>query len=247
MPRFVATLFCLAAALACRPYETRVAAWAPGLDTLPAPLAHLPVVFLPYDRDSILGAMESVAPPRPGGHELDSLLTLTRAPLATYTRLVWRTDSARHALAELRTELDTIPRSADAYRQRFATFAGLSDSVSAWGRRAAALQASLGTTDGRTADALERLRASLARWEDSTYRGYAAVTESLAAKRGLRPIRDTTDATGKLVVTLPQGRWWLYARAPDVNDPNGEWYWNIEVRSSIVRLDRTNALHRVHP
>jgi hypothetical protein len=247
VPRFVATLFCLCAALACRPYETRVAVWAPGLDSLPSPLAHLPVIFLPYDRDSVLRALERGAPPRPGGRELDSLLALTRAPLAAYARLLWRTDSARRAVAGLRAELDTIPRNADGYRTRYAAFAALSDSIPAWEHRSAALQASLGSTDRRTAGALERLRERIATWEDSTYRGYAAAAASLEAQRHQRAIPDTTDATGQLAVALPRGRWWLYARAPDVNDPNGEWYWNVEVRGTSVRLDRSNALHRLHP
>lgn len=234
-------------ALACRPYPTRVSAWAPGLDSLPSPLAHLPVVFLPYDRDSVLHALEAGAPPRPGGKELDSLLALTRAPLAAYTRLAWRIDSAKKAQARLRQELDSIPRNAAAYRSRYTEFAALSDSGPVWQARAAALQVSLHRTDRRTAGALQRLRERIRRWEDSTYRGYAAATDSLVRSSGRRPVPDTTDATGHLTADLPPGRWWLYARAPDVNDPHGEWYWNVEVRSSIVRLDRTNATHRLHP
>lgn len=234
-------------ALACHPYETRVSVWAPGPDSLPSPVARLPVVFLPYDRDSILAAMEAAGTPRPSERTLDSLLAQTRAPLLAYTRLVWLADSARTALAGLRALLDTTPRNSESYRERFTEFAKLSDSVPAWDARAAARQRALGQTDRRLADAIARARNRIERWEDSTYRGYAGATDSIVTRTGRRPIRDTTDATGNLAAALPSGTWWLYVRAPDVNDPDGEWVWNVRVRGTLLRLDRTNAIHRIRP
>ena len=239
-------LVCLAA-LACRPYGTRVSVWAPGPDSLPSPVARLPVVFLPYDRDSILRALEAAGTPRPSEATLDSLLAQTRAPLLAYTHLVWLADSARAAMTTLRATLDTTPRNSDRYRELYTEFASLSDSAPTWDTRAAARQRTLGRTDRRLADAIARARARIERWEDSTYRGYAAATDSIVARTGRRPIRDTTDATGNLVAALPSGRWWLYVRAPDVNDPDGEWYWNAPVRGTALRLDRTNAIHRIRP
>ena len=32
-------------------------------------------------------------------------------------------------------------------------------------------------------------------------------------------------------LTLVPGRWWIYARSWDANDPNAEWYWNVPVDS----------------
>lgn len=233
--------------LACRPYETRASVRIPGPDGMPSPVAHLPVVFLPYDRDSVLAALAATAAtpsPEPG---LDSLLAASRPPLAAYTRAAWSLDSAHRALDSLRSALDTTPRNAEAYRQGYAAFVAGTARIATFESAARDAQAALARSDARLADLVARQRARVRAWEDSTYRRYPEITAALERASGLAPVADTTDAVGDLVVTLPRGTWWLYARAPDVADPYAEWYWNVRVRGTLLRLDRTNAVHRPRP
>ncbi len=87
-------------------------------------------------------------------------------------------------------------------------------------------------------------RAAVRRWEDSTYRGYDSIVENLARARGREPVTDTTGATGWAHLTLPAGRWWIYARAWDTSDPNAEWYWNLPVQEDTVLLSSRTGRRR---
>lgn len=243
MPRF--SLLLLAVAVGCRPYETHLSVKAPGPDSLPSPVAHLPVVFLPYDRDSILRGLERGASPRPHQGELDSVAARERAPVAAYVRATWRADSARRALTELRATLDTTPRNAPAYRDGYARFAALVDSLPRLDQAVTTARALMGRSEASLARRLAVLRADIQRWEDSTYRSYPEITKQLARQLGRDPVRGVTDDVGRVAVALPRGSWWVYARSPDANDPEGEWYWNVRVRGTQVQLDRANAIHRI--
>jgi hypothetical protein len=90
----------------------------------------------------------------------------------------------------------------------------------------------------------ESLRSDVRQWEDSTYRGYDSIVENLTKARGLEAQTDTTDATGWARLSLPRGRWWIYAHAWNTNDPNAEWYWNIPVTSDTVLLSSRTARRR---
>ena len=245
MPRFL--LLALLLAPACHPYETRVSVWAPGVDSLPSPVAHLPVVFLPYDRDSILRTLEAKASPRPLQRELDTLVALERAPLAGYLHASWRADSAHRLMAAMRTVMDSAPRNSAAYEDAYLRFSALADSIPRLDRAKTDAGARLGRSDPRVTARLAAVRAAIHRWEDSTYRDYGPTTTAIARTLGRAPISATTDDVGTAAAALRTGAWWVYARAPDVNDPEREWYWNARVRGSLVRLDRTNATHRIRP
>ncbi|MGB7213305.1 MAG: hypothetical protein WBC97_11850 [Gemmatimonadales bacterium] len=245
MPRF--PLLALLLTLACRPYETRISVWAPGLDSLPSPVAHLPVVVLPYDRDSILGALEARATPRPLQKELDSLVDRARAPLLAYMQASWHADSARRSLAAARAVMDSTPRNSDAYQTAYLRFSTLADSLPRLDRALADAGSRLGRSDPSVTARLAQVRAAIHQWEDSTYRDYGTSTSAITRTLGLTPVSATTDDVGSIEVALRSGRWWAYARAPDVNDPEREWYWNVRIRGTLIRLDRTNATHRIRP
>jgi hypothetical protein len=75
---------------ACEPRTVTVKAALPGFDGVEAPVANLPIVILPYDRDSILRTLEAAAPEkRPHTQELDSLFALWREPFGRYARTSW--------------------------------------------------------------------------------------------------------------------------------------------------------------
>ncbi|MGH7590796.1 MAG: hypothetical protein ACREL2_05110, partial [Gemmatimonadales bacterium] len=163
MPRF--PLLALLLTLACRPYETRISVWAPGLDSLPSPVAHLPVVVLPYDRDSILGVLAARATPRPRQRELDSLVTLARAPLLAYLQASWRADSAHRLLAAARAVMDSTPRNSDTYQAAYARFSVAADSLPRLDRAVATAGARLERSDPRVTARLAEVRAAIHNWE----------------------------------------------------------------------------------
>jgi hypothetical protein len=78
-------------------------------------------------------------------------------------------------------------------------------------------------------------------WEDSTYEGYDSIVRGLTRRAGNEPVTDTTGADGWAKLTLAPGRWWIYARSWDANDPNSEWYWNVPVDSDTLLLSSRTA------
>ncbi len=90
----------------------------------------------------------------------------------------------------------------------------------------------------------ETLRTRVRQWEDSTYRAWDSIIQSLTTARGREAATDTTGATGWAEFTLRPGKWWLYARAWDTSDPNGEWYWNVPVKEDTVLLSSRTAERR---
>jgi hypothetical protein len=54
---------------------------------------------------------------------------------------------------------------------------------------------------------------------------------------------DTTDARGRATLRLSARPWWIYARSPDPQDPNAEWYWNLPAVGDTLRLDAATGRH----
>lgn len=207
-----------------------------------APLAHLRLVALPYDRDSLLRVLEARSP-RPVAltRPMDSLFQLFRGPFTAYAAAAYRIEALERALAEHQRRLDSLPRSSPAYDSLYRAFAAGSDSLTALSRRRDEAQRTLAEYRARVAPRLDLLRQRMSQWEDTTYRSYDSLTKLLGTGIGREPIADSTDATGRLTLRLPPGDWWIYARSWDSWDPNSEWYWNLPVRGKRLTLDRASG------
>jgi hypothetical protein len=140
--------------------------------------------------------------------------------------------------------LDSLQRNAPEYRALYARFGGVSDSLAKIERNTEQARATLDRARTEFVSRSESLRTAVRQWEDSTYRGYDGIVESLAKSRGREPVTDTTDATGWAHFSLPPGRWWLYARAWDTSDPNAEWYWNAPADGDTVLLSSRTGRRR---
>jgi hypothetical protein len=197
----------LAAAGGCktsRPLAVRVSI--PGPDSVETPVTGVGVVALPYDRDSVLRALEGRArTPRPPTAPIESLYAAFRGPFLAYSAAAVR-------LARLRDSAGG-PVSADSLRQA---------QIEAE-RTRAALDRARQLFAGRG----DTLRLRMRQWEDSTYQGYDSIVQGLARQSGREPVTDTTGADGWASLTVSPGRWWIYARSWDATDPNAEWYWNV--------------------
>lgn len=246
LPVLAASLVALAGLTACeRPREVAVRVSIPGPDSAETPVTGVGLIALPYDRDSVLAALEAkAARPRPDTTALDSLFRAFRAPFLAYTAAIQRTERLRDSLETLRAALDSMPRNSPEYRERYDAFSRLDDSLTA---ARAATERARRELDRARAEFAERgdpLRERIRQWEDSTYRGYDSITRSLAARRRQDPLTDTTGADGWANFTLPSGDWWIYGRSWDATDPNAEWYWNLPVTDDTILLSSRTGRQR---
>ncbi len=246
LPVLAASLVALAGLTACeRPREVAVRVSIPDPDSVETPVTGVGLVALPYDRDSVLSALEAkAATPRPDTTALDSLFRAFRGPFMSYTAAVQRSDRLRDTLELLRTRLDSMPRDTPEYRTRYAEFSRLDDSLTMARTAVERARRELDRARSDFAERGEPLRARIRQWEDSTYRGYDSLTRALAARRRQDPRTDTTGADGWARFTLPPGAWWIYGRSWDANDPNAEWYWNVPVTEDTMLLSSRTGRQR---
>lgn len=209
------------------------------------PAAGVGVVALPYDRDSVLASLEARASSqRPDTAALDSLFARFRGPFTTYTAISYAEGELRDSLRRLRGRLDSVPRQSPDYAALSAGHARLSVSLLRTERRARQARVALDRARLDFVSRSESLRSAVRHWEDSTYRGYESIVESLAKARRREPVTDTTDATGWAHFTLAPGNWWIHARAWDTSDPNSQWYWNTPADSDTILLSSRSGQQR---
>lgn len=220
-----------------------VRASVPDLDGGESPVRDLALVALPYDRDSVLTALEAAAAtPRPHTRALDSLFRIWREPFARYARASHRVARFRDSLAGLTRRLDSLPRNAPAYQTLYHQFAELTDSLAAARRRGEPARQELDRLRGKVLPRIDSLRRDVTAWENSTFRDYESSVKTLAGTRELWA--DTTGADGRVSLRLPAGRWWIYAWAWDEGDPYSQWYWNVPVAGDSVVLDARTGKRR---
>jgi hypothetical protein len=231
---------------ACDPSEhIAVRVSIPDPTSVETPAAGVGVVALPYDRDSVLASFEARAgTSRPHTAALDSLFARFRGPFTAYTAIRFAENDLRDSLLLLQRALDSVSSSSPEHAALLARHGALSDSLAGIGARSRRARAELERARAEFVNRSESLRNAVRQWEDSTYRGWDAVVESLARASRREPVTDTTDATGWAHFTLKPGDWWLYARGWDTSDPNAEWYWNIPVRGDTILLSSRNGERR---
>lgn len=212
-----------------------------------SPAAGVGVVALPYDRDSVLASLEARAgTPRPHTAALDSLFRRFRGPFTAYTALTLAEHDLRDSLLQLQRRLDSVTAGSPEHAALSARQRSLSDSLDRLTTQIQRARTELGRARAQFVSRSDSLRRAIRQWEDSTYRGWDGIVESLARASRREPVTDTTDATGWAQFTLSPGDWWLYARGWDTSDPNAEWYWNIPVPSDTdtVLLSSRNGQRR---
>lgn len=237
---------CVAGVAACEhPRTVAVRVSIPGPDSVETPVTGIGLVALPYDRDSVLAALERTArTPRPDTTELQRLFREFRGPFTAYTGSAFAAGQLRDSLERLKSRLDSMPRGSDEYRERYAEFGRLTDSLTALQRRTEKRRAELDRARAAFVTRSESLRAAIRHWEDSTYVGYDSITDAIAAQRHREAVTDTTGADGWVHFTLSEGPWWIYGRSWDATDPNAEWYWNVPVTADTILLSSRTGRQR---
>jgi hypothetical protein len=197
----------------------------PDLEGTESPASGVPVVAVPYNRDSVIAALEAARPtPRPHTDTLDALFARFRGPFIEHFQ-------AGQALAAVR----------DSVERGLAT----QDDLTAATRRTEETRAALEAARAALATG-DSLRADVRSWENSTYAAFDSVVKALSEQARRKPVVDTTDATGLAELRLPasDSDWWLTARSWDVTDPNSSWTWSVRVDGDSVELNGRNGRRR---
>lgn len=216
-----------------------------GPDSLETPVSELAIIALPYNRDSIIQALESAAAgPRPHVAELDSLFAIFREPFVSYSAASMAERQLEDTLAALGAVLDTLPRNREEYRALYTRYTALHDSLPGVTARREELRERLGQVRSRVNPRIDSLRREVVQWENTTFASYEQETEAAARRSGKTPSQQITDATGWATFQLEGEDWWIYARAWDATDPNAQWYWNVPVTGDTVRLSSENGERR---
>jgi hypothetical protein len=148
----------------------------------------------------------------------------------------------RDSMTTLKAAMDTLPREDEGYRLRFQLFAQLSDSLERSEARRDRAATALRQARSTFVPLSDSLRREVRTWEETTFRSYDSIVTDLAEETGRTGMIDTTDSAGHSTMTVGRGAWWAYARAWNVEDPNSEWYWNVQLKGDTVRLDRRNGI-----
>jgi len=227
------------------PRDVAVRVLIPGADSALAPAVDLPIVALPYNRDSVLASLEARAGrPRPHTAALDDLFAQYREPFAAYAVAAARGQAFHDTLTAIRATLDTIARSAPEYQDLYRRFTLVTDSAAEADRASQAASDRLARARQELSGPIESLRAEVRAWEDSIYSGYDTLVQNLANASMREPTSDTTKAGGWASLRVTPGRWWIYVRSWNAHDPNAEWYWNIPVTQDTIILDPQNGQRR---
>ena len=208
------------------------------------PLPGVVISALPYDRDSVLSAMERRAPTaRPHTGALDSLFQAFRTPFLGFARIAWQAEQVRRLRDSLATRRAEAAAGSPAAGELDARLRAAEDSLRQLEPPLNRTRAELNTARDSLWPRIERLRGEVQRWELTTFGGYDTIVQGMARDRLRVGVSDTTDARGWVRLVLTAGRWWIYARSPDPQDPNAHWYWNVAVTGDTLRLTSANARH----
>ena len=202
----------------------------------------LELVALPYDRDSVLAALEAKASPRPHTRELDSLFAIWRSPFVRFASATHRSQRFRDSLALLRRQLDSLPRNAPEYQTLYSRFGAFTDSLSAATDSAEPARIELDRQRKTLQPRIDSLRRLVTAWENSTFRSYDSIVKQLAGSR--EPVGGATGPDGRAELKLSEGNWWIYAWAWDEGDPYSRWYWNVPVKGDSAVLDARTGRRR---
>jgi len=240
----VVPLTLLVFAAACRHGRTvTVQVLVPDLAGVATPIAGVVVAAVPYDRDSLIAAMEGrVSAGRPHTQTLDSLFQAFHGPFLAFSRAAWdveRVTRARDSVAVARRST----ASGSALAELDARLAQLDDSLRRLAPALERTRTELSAARDTLWPRIERLRVEARQWQLSTFDGYDTAARSLARSRMRTVSADTTDATGWATMVVASGPWWITARSPDPQDPNYEWYWNVPVDTDTVRLSPATGRH----
>jgi hypothetical protein len=210
----------------------------PDLAGIETPISGILLAALPYDRDSILAAMERrAATPRPDPYQLDSAFQAFHGPFLAFGRAAWNVERATRRRDSVAASRTAAGQDSPAAQELGIRLRALEDTLTRLAPELTRTRAVLADAREALWPTMERLRGAAREWENATYAGYDTVVRTQSVDK-MRPlIADTSDARGWGLFRITTGSWWVYARSPDPQDPNFQWYWNVRITRDTIRLD----------
>jgi hypothetical protein len=241
----VAALALLVLASCNGPRQVAVQVLVPDLAGTETPIPGVVVAALPYDRDSLIASMERRVPTgRPHTQALDSLFQAFHAPFLDMSRAAWLVEGTSRRLDSVDTALKAAAPESPAARELAALRRGIADSLGAQTAVLERARSALGAARDTLWPRIERLRTEARAWEEATYAGYDTLSRSQTTGKMRMITSDTTGATGWATLRIRPGSWWIHTRAPDPQDPNFEWYWNVPLAGDTLRLNPATGRRR---
>ncbi len=224
---------------------TIIAALGDGADPNASLLNAVEVQLLPYDRDQVFDSLEAAASePEP---EIPADLLAAQEEIAQ-ARQAWRTTDNRWAVVRdslniIGDQLDPADRDTRAYQELFDRWEDLDIERARLARDRDQLFEVFTGLQEATIDRMDAVRFERQDWADQAFADVGIVFAARVEASGLDMAADTTDATGRAVMQVPPGDYWVHAR---YELPSEELYWNIRItvvrgESQEVRLSRENA------
>lgn len=242
----VAALALLVLAACSGPRQVAVQVLVPDLAGAETPIPGVAVAALPYDRDSLIETMERRAGTgRPHTQALDSLFQAFHGPFLDMSRTAWQVEQTSRRLDSVDKALAAAPPGSPAAGELTSARRGIADSLAAQSTALERARRALGAARDTLWPRIERLRTEARAWQQTTYAGYDTLSRSQTTDKMRMITSDTTGATGWATLRIRPGTWWIHTRAPDPQDPNFEWYWNVPLVGDTVRLNP--ATGRRHP
>jgi hypothetical protein len=216
------------------------------------PLSGLEVSAIPFDPNRLLDSLSRHAPtPKPDFGELETRLKnyRRRDTVGAVESVSAGWLAIKDSVVRMARELSRQDRRASGYREAYGRFRQLYARYSAKEAEREARQRNLFPTDRALAAEATRASDSLRAWETAAYRPFPALADERVARSGRPADRAHTDSVGAVRLELPNGEWWVTAKAPDPDNPFQELYWNVPVRITAalplgVPLMRANATLR---
>jgi len=216
-----------------------------GEGMITRPIADLPLLFLPFDRDQIFDSLQAAyGVPEP---EIPAELLAAQERVAAL-QAEWRDaettwGAGRDRLQEINRELQGLARGNPQYRLLFGEFSEQEGIVAAAERQKdQAFNRFTALQDSILSEAAQ-VRVLRDNWGDQAFADFSEVQLAKVRASGRQIVGDTTDASGTAIVDIPPGEWWVHAR---YDLPYQELYWNVRVQIDKgdpvqIRMDRSNA------
>jgi hypothetical protein len=206
-----------------------------------APVSDLEVLFLPYDRDSVFASLAAAAPdPEPQmpadlEAQRDSVQVLQEA----WRELETRWNAVRDSLRQLSDRLSGMDSRSREYVQLYQQFSPMEGRERSLNRQRQQAFDAFTTLQETTSARVDSFAVVLTAWEDQAFESYPEVEADLLAAVGQGVVIDTTNAEGRITLSLGGGAWWVHTR---VSAAAGELYWNVPIADAdTVRLTPQNA------
>lgn len=215
------------------------------------PLGGLAVTALPVDADRILDSLEAAAStPRPRFPELEAAMASYRPkerPVFAQLERAWL--ATRDSVERLADSLRGMNRAAPAYREAYNRLRALYSRLGKLTVERDQAARSLMRNDRELAQRAAAAADSLRRWERAAFAAFPDLLTRAVATSGREPHQLVLDSSGESTVQVQPGRWWLYARLPDSENPFQELYWNTSVTTNrwvptVALISPRNAKRR---